>query len=124
MFRAESQRPRPGPDKTAILGLFDAGSRDLFFGRLSKSLPASVRDNNDRFKKLEFYLHVYFFAVKRAGADSASLQHFVGYLDTRGQELSQTTELLPYFALPYMPRPAEHPAIQHIFKKKWIADLR
>lgn len=124
-FKAESQRPRPGFDKSALLGMFDSGTRDLFFTKLNKCVPAPVRDTNDHYKKLEFYLQVYFFAVKRTGStDQASLQHFVNYLDTRGQELSQTTELLPYFALPYMPRPAEHPAIEHIFRKKWISDLR
>jgi hypothetical protein len=88
--------------------MFDSGARDMFFTKLNKSLPVEVRDNSDSFKKLEFYLQVYFFAVKKQSQhnDHASVQYFVNYLETRGEELSKTTELLPYFALPYMPRPA------------------
>ena len=68
---------------------------------------------------------MYFFAVKRPSGDNTTAhQHFVAYLESRGEELSKTTELLPFFALHYMPRPQEHKAIEHIFRKKWTIDLR
>jgi hypothetical protein len=32
------------------------------------------------------------------------------YLDTKGAELSKTSEFLAFYALPYIPRPMEHPS--------------
>jgi hypothetical protein len=71
------------------MNLFDSGARDMFFAKLNKNIPSDVRANNDSFKKLEFYLQVYFFAVKKQSQ----------YND------HTATELLPFFALPYMPKP-------------------
>jgi len=39
-------------------------------------------------------------AIDRPSADA-----FKKYLDTRGADLSETSEFLPYFALPFMPKP-------------------
>ena len=40
------------------------------------------------------------------------------YLETKGSEMSQTTEFLPFFALPFIPNPRNHPSLQEIFKVK------
>ncbi len=80
-FKQESERPRPSNDKASLLGYFDAGSRDLFFAKIAKVVPPDVRQGSEAFRKLEFYLHVYFFAVKRPpGDNSTAHQHFVTYL--------------------------------------------
>jgi hypothetical protein len=52
------------------------------------------------------------------------MQSFKQYLDTKGKEFSVDPELLPYFALPYVPNPQEHPTFSAIFKQRWILDLR
>jgi hypothetical protein len=84
-FKQESERPRPSNDKATLLGFFDAGSRDLFFARIGKMVPSDIREGSEAFRKLEFYLHVYFFAVKRpVGDNAAAHQHFVAYLESRG----------------------------------------
>ena len=49
---------------------------------------------------------------------------FKDYLDSRGRDLAQTTEFLPYYALPYVPNPVEHPSFKHIFTKEWVVNLR
>lgn len=43
------------------------------------------------------------------------MQVFKGYLETKGSALSQTTEFLPYYALPYIPDPTSHPSFKPLF---------
>ena len=38
------------------------------------------------------------------------------YLETKGSNMSQTTEFLPFFALPFIPNPRNHPSLQDIFQ--------
>jgi len=44
-------------------------------------------------------------------------------LDTQGAELSKTAEFLPFYALPYVPNPKEHPSFKNLFNNEWIIDL-
>ena len=41
-------------------------------------------------------------------------EYFKRYLETTGSVLSQTTEFLPYFALPFIPDVMEHPSFKPI----------
>lgn len=43
------------------------------------------------------------------------MQEFKHYLETKGAALSQTTEFLPYYALPYIPDPTSHPSFKPLF---------
>jgi hypothetical protein len=86
-------------------------------------------------QKLEFYIHI-FFALFPAflGANNnrqqndkelkRTLTQFKEYLDTKGAELSKTSEFLEYYALPYVDNPLEHPTFKAICTKKWANDLR
>ena len=38
------------------------------------------------------------------------------YLETKGANMSQTPEFLPFFALPFIPDPRVHPSLQNIFQ--------
>jgi len=38
--------------------------------------------------------------------------------------MSKTTEILAFYALPYINNPMEHPAYKHIFTIEWIKDLK
>lgn len=81
---------------------------------------------------MEFYLNIYFTIYpihpfnnrpspklfKKAKED------FKSYLDTRGNLLSKTSEFLPYYALPYVKNPADHPNFKHMFNKEWIGEVR
>ena len=43
------------------------------------------------------------------------MQVFKSYLETKGAALSQTTEFLPYYALPFIPDPTSHPSFKPLF---------
>lgn len=43
------------------------------------------------------------------------MNDFKKYLETRGATLSQTTEFLPYYALPFVPNPKGHPSYKELF---------
>ncbi len=40
---------------------------------------------------------------------------FRAYLENRGSQLSQNTELASLFALPYVPNPSNHPSFKKLF---------
>ena len=52
------------------------------------------------------------------------LGSFKMFLDTKGSELSQTSEFLPYYALPYVQNPIEHPHFSNLCSKKWANGLK
>uniref|UniRef100_A0A671LPM4 LisH domain-containing protein ARMC9 n=1 Tax=Sinocyclocheilus anshuiensis TaxID=1608454 RepID=A0A671LPM4_9TELE len=52
------------------------------------------------------------------------ITHFKHYLETRGASLSQTTEFLPFYALPFVPNPTVHPSFQELFQDSWMPELR
>lgn len=56
--------------------------------------------------------------------DKAELQKFKVFLDTKGAELAKTSEFLPYYALPYVQNPTEHPSFCHVFTQDWIIEVR
>ncbi|XP_016315858.1 lisH domain-containing protein ARMC9-like [Sinocyclocheilus anshuiensis] len=63
--------------------------------------------------------------VKRdKGEFDNRITHFKHYLETRGASLSQTTEFLPFYALPFVPNPTVHPSFQELFQDSWMPELR
>jgi hypothetical protein len=46
------------------------------------------------------------------------------FLDTKGAELSKTSEFLQYYALPYVTNPLDHPIFKGLCSKKWANDLK
>lgn len=86
---------------------------------------------SDYVKKLEFYLQVYFLVYsmhpnlgKSKNISKAAIEKFRTYLDTKGTDLSKTTELIPFFALPYIKNPYDHPTMKVLFTKEWTANLK
>lgn len=53
-----------------------------------------------------------------------SLRRFKDFLDSHSSDLSQSTEFLPYYALPYIPNPSEHPSFKQIFTVEWFNSLK
>jgi hypothetical protein len=51
-------------------------------------------------------------------------KEFKKFLDTKGSELSKTSEFLPYYALPYVPNPTDHPSFKQLFSTEWIKNLK
>lgn len=46
---------------------------------------------------------------------AAAMAIFKKFIETRGSSLSQTTEFLPFYALPFVPNPKTHPSYKEVF---------
>uniref|UniRef100_A0A8C3KQ74 LisH domain-containing protein ARMC9 n=1 Tax=Calidris pygmaea TaxID=425635 RepID=A0A8C3KQ74_9CHAR len=120
------------PVQKDLLTAFENGEQKVFFQLWEEHISSSVRDDEPVAQKLEFYLHVYFatYLLKHSMGkpDKAELEerisHFKAYLETKGAALSQTTEFLPFYALPFVPNPMVHPSFKELFQDSWTLDLR
>jgi len=77
-------------------------------------IPQEMQRRDFVTKKLEFYLHIYFvvyiyhpynnknFRARSEQEQKAEQIDFKMYLDSRGAELSKTSEFLAFYALPYI----------------------
>ncbi|XP_063162372.1 lisH domain-containing protein ARMC9 [Candoia aspera] len=115
-----------------LLMSFTDGDQDVFFELWEERIPSSVRDQEAVAQKLEFYLHIHFaiYLLKHTVGkpDKAALDerisYFKTYLETKGAALSQTTEFLPFYALPFVPNPMIHPSFKELFQDSWESDLK
>ncbi|NXC25391.1 ARMC9 protein, partial [Campylorhamphus procurvoides] len=122
----------PLPVQEDLLTAFENGEQKVFFQLWEEHVSSSVQDNDPVAQKLEFYLHIHFatFVLKQTMGkpDKAELEerisHFKAYLETKGAALSQTTEFLPFYALPFVPNPMVHPSFKELFQDSWTLDLR
>ena len=48
------------------------------------------------------------------------MQEFKKYFETTGKEISADPEIVPYFALPFVPKPKEHPIFAKLYTKEWV----
>ncbi|NXY45068.1 ARMC9 protein, partial [Ceuthmochares aereus] len=128
-----SPRDSPAlPVQKDLLMAFENGEQKVFFQLWEENISSSVRDDDPVAEKLEFYLHVHFatYLLKHSigKPDKAELEerisHFKAYLETKGAALSQTTEFLPFYALPFVPNPMVHPSFKELFQDSWTLDLR
>ncbi|XP_035747104.1 lisH domain-containing protein ARMC9 isoform X9 [Egretta garzetta] len=120
------------PVQKDLLTAFENGEQKVFFQLWEEHISSSVRDNEPVAQKLEFYLHIHFatYLLKHSMGkpDKAELEerisHFKAYLETKGAALSQTTEFLPFYALPFVPNPMVHPSFKELFQDSWTLNLR
>ncbi|XP_021136186.2 lisH domain-containing protein ARMC9 isoform X1 [Columba livia] len=120
------------PVQNDLLVAFDNGEQKVFFQLWEEHISSSVQDNEPAAQKLEFYLHVHFATCLLKHSigkpDKAEFEerisHFKAYLETKGAALSQTTEFLPFYALPFVPNPMVHPSFKELFQDSWTLDLR
>ncbi|KAM6127521.1 LOW QUALITY PROTEIN: lisH domain-containing protein ARMC9 [Phoenicopterus ruber ruber] len=120
------------PVQKDLLTAFENGEQKVFFQLWQEHISSSVQDNDLVAQKLEFYLHIHFatYLLKHSMGkpDKAELEerisHFKAYLETKGAALSQTTEFLPFYALPFVPNPMVHPSFKELFQDSWTLDLR
>lgn len=111
---------------------FEDGDMKVFLDLWAEHVPAQVRDCDLLAQKLEFYLHIHFaiYPLKNSlgKLDREDLDeritHFKHYLETRGAALSQTTEFLPFYALPFVPNPTVHPSFKELFQESWTPELK
>ncbi|KAJ6655484.1 hypothetical protein lerEdw1_005062 [Lerista edwardsae] len=115
-----------------LLASFTNGDQDAFFELWEEHVPSAIRDNEAVAQKLEFYLHIHFaiFLLRhnmgkpnKAALDER-ISRFKTYLETKGAALSQTTEFLPFYALPFVPNPMIHPSFKELFQESWESDLK
>ncbi|XP_077343803.1 lisH domain-containing protein ARMC9 [Lithobates pipiens] len=115
-----------------LLSAFEDGDRKTFFEKWEEHVPTETRSNDPLAQKLEFYLHIHFaiFPLKhnigridRADCEER-ISHLKTYLETSGAALSQTTEFLPFYALPFVPNPAVHPSFKELFQDSWAPELK
>ncbi|KAL1023357.1 hypothetical protein UPYG_G00039680 [Umbra pygmaea] len=115
-----------------LLSSFDDGDFKVFFELWAEYVPLHVRDCDSQAQKLEFYLHIHFtiypLKISMGRPDQADFErrisHFKQYLETRGATLSQTTEFLPYYALPFVPNPMVHPSFRDLFEDSWMPEMK
>ncbi|CAH8500583.1 unnamed protein product [Heterobilharzia americana] len=73
--------------------------------------------------RLEFDINLFFLtgSWQKYNTDErqTAMQEFKRYLETKGSVHSQNTEFLAYYALPYVPKPNEHPIYQQLFEETW-----
>ncbi|XP_063093186.1 lisH domain-containing protein ARMC9 isoform X3 [Cavia porcellus] len=115
-----------------LLAAFDDGDQKTFFRLWEQRVPRAVRDGDAPAQRLEFYLHIHFavYLLKyRAGPQDKRelderISYFRSFLETRGAALSQTTEFLPFYALPFVPNPLAHPSFKELFQDSWTPELK
>jgi hypothetical protein len=81
-------------------------------------------------KKLEFYLQIYFatyplnpMRTNNSRLFSHEMMLFKHYLETIAAHdplISQTSEFITYYALPYVPNPLEHKSFKHLFTREYL----
>ncbi|XP_036624999.1 lisH domain-containing protein ARMC9 isoform X3 [Trichosurus vulpecula] len=114
-----------------LITAFDNGDQKGFLDLWEEHIPTSVREEAVA-QKLEFYLHIHFaiFPLKCTPGkpDKAEFDErisgFKAYLETKGAALSQTTEFLPFYALPFVPNPMVHPSFKELFQDSWTPELK
>uniref|UniRef100_A0A3Q3FCS1 LisH domain-containing protein ARMC9 n=1 Tax=Kryptolebias marmoratus TaxID=37003 RepID=A0A3Q3FCS1_KRYMA len=115
-----------------LLSSFEDGDHKVFFEVWTENIPSEVKDTDAEAQSLEFYLHIHFtiYPLRRhpGRQDRAEFEErisfFKQYLETRGAALSQTTEFLPFYALPFVPNPTVHPSFKDLFQDSWIPQLK
>lgn len=115
-----------------LLSAFDDGDNKVFFELWTENIPSEIKDTDAEAQSLEFHLHIHFTIYPLKGHpgrhDQAEFEerisHFKQYLETQGAALSQTTEFLPYYALPFVPNPTVHPSFKDLFQDSWIPQLK
>ncbi|XP_077814001.1 lisH domain-containing protein ARMC9 isoform X3 [Macaca mulatta] len=115
-----------------LVAAFDDGDQKVFFSLWEEHIPSSVRDGDSFAQKLEFYLHIHFaiyllkHSVGRPDKEELDekISYFKTYLETKGAALSQTTEFLPFYALPFVPNPMVHPSFKELFQDSWTPELK
>eukprot|EP00743_Colponemidia_sp_Colp-15_P005959 GILK01006405.1.p1 GENE.GILK01006405.1~~GILK01006405.1.p1 ORF type:complete len:982 (+),score=212.98 GILK01006405.1:73-3018(+) len=121
---------------TSLLSAFENGDRDSFFAVWNSVLPSAMRKDDMVADKIEFYAHIHFAIyplqahsqLSNGSSTSPSVKErmssFKEFLDSKGSDLSRTTEFLAYYALPYVNSPKDHPSFKQLFLPDWVSEVR
>jgi LisH domain-containing protein ARMC9 len=131
-FRRRRQRKIQRNKVDEMLKWFDEGDQSKFISLWNSEVGKNM-DGNIYGSKIEFYVRIYFTIYpmhslsKQKWSDKVVKQRqkeFKKFLDTKGSQLSKTSEFLPYYALPYVPNPIDHPSFKQLFSTEWIKNLK
>ncbi|KAI9197514.1 uncharacterized protein BJ171DRAFT_632482 [Polychytrium aggregatum] len=121
-------------DVDRFMIFFHEGNRADFFQSWNQAFDSETQLSDPTFQKLEFNLHVYFavFAIHpfvgpthaRSVDLAVEMDAFKGFLENRGRELCKTPQFLPFYALPYVVSPKDHPSFSDIFDQTWTQNLQ
>lgn len=112
----------------SLMNCFGTGNYQHFFKLWTANVPSKILNEDVECQKLEFNLRLYFAVfplVNNMGKMEFEKRkkHFKTYLETTGSSLSQTTEFLPYYALPFIPNVMEHPSFKPLFTESWRNEI-
>lgn len=114
-----------------LLSSFDDGDYKVFFELWANYISTEVKDSDTHAQSLEFYLYIHFtiYPLRKQfnherGDFEDRVPLFKQFLETRGAALCQTTEFLPYYALPFVPNPTIHPSFKNLFQDSWVPQLK
>ena len=130
------------------MAFFEDGDRLNFYRLFDRCIPEQYRLTDLDAQKVEFWLQIYFAvfpALPAAGGKKGALPEqgakklprgqeegvdlspgmarLRAFIETRGADAARTEEFLPYYALPFVPRPQKHPAFSKLFEPKWTIDM-
>jgi LisH domain-containing protein ARMC9 len=117
-----------------MMTAFKAGKHEDFFKMWNRFIPFHLRENDSNTVKLEFYIHIYFTIytlhplTKKSSVGvqkefKKRKEWFRTFLDTKGKDMSETSEFLAYYALPYIENPIDHPSFKNMFTTKWLNQI-
>ncbi|CAF4071991.1 unnamed protein product, partial [Rotaria magnacalcarata] len=119
--------------KDEMIRYFDEGNREEFFRLWIKHIPSNIIESDPSLKSLEFLLYAHFAIyyirpnnrTKNGQAGKDNMQEFKTYMESiKGQAISQTSDILPLFALPFVTAPDKHASFQELFSNEWPVQLR
>nr|XP_045600364.1 lisH domain-containing protein ARMC9-like isoform X1 [Procambarus clarkii] len=115
-------------DLEELLDCFDSGQGAKFFQAWRAARERSHSPASLEVLTLEFYFHVYFATLPlRHGHKEdhlAAMAVFRRFLETCPPRVGTVQDLLPFYALPYVPDPTLHPAFRPVFQDPWVHELR
>ncbi|CAF2004352.1 unnamed protein product [Rotaria magnacalcarata] len=129
----DKEKERYQTIKEKLLKYLDNGNRGEFFQLWSEHIPSNIIDSDPSLKSLEFLLYTHFAIYylrsntphKNVKLTQENMQVFKAYIESiRGQTISQTSDILPLFALPYVTEPEKNASFQELFADKWRIQLR
>ncbi|XP_064385078.1 lisH domain-containing protein ARMC9-like isoform X1 [Halichondria panicea] len=130
-FYSESKESRESTSSSDLQSefvvAFECGERQVFFQLWAEHVPARLRDGDPTAQHLECSVSAYFAVYPlRTGTGNReeAMAAFRTYLENRGSQLSQNTELASLFALPYVPNPSNHPSFKKLFLESWTVELK
>jgi hypothetical protein len=106
-----------------MLKYFDNGNREEFFHLWSEHIPINIIDTDSSLKSLEFLLYthfaIYYLRPNKFSNEqlaNENMRVFKSYIESiKGQPISQTNDILPLFALPYVTAPENHASFKDLF---------